>query len=225
MQKTFGDIVGLPLEVSIAAHPGDMVECTDGVLLPHREVHYDIEGGAHSNKESCFDAEVQIVTDFLNDADKWACEYATDNTDYACIYSHIIDEDHINWKDKVVEWVCDKGYPEEVGEYVWEQLDSFDAEPEYTVSDYAAYSGAGCCIGQFETGEIEEQLDINCFPTLRALHEKGKLDDILDKVNPDCYVIRYKRENPTLEFCTCPGGQWMFVVPPSRMFELIEEIT
>ena len=54
---------------------------------------FDYNGCAHSNDEDRHDADVTIVSDFLDGVAKWSCEYATENTDYTGGYDHMIDED------------------------------------------------------------------------------------------------------------------------------------
>jgi hypothetical protein len=136
-----------------------------------------------------------------------------------------------------------------VAEYVFEELDgSFDCELEYDSNEYAGYSDAGCCLGSWDIGEYELQIDINDCDELKALHDRGDLDDILDDVNCDVYVSRsYRREkneetgyyenvgretympyhrnsdHPDIMAITSPGGQWRFVVPEERMSELVLE--
>lgn len=257
LQRTFGESVGMDALVPTERHGDDPVECSDGTVLPHRDVCYDVKGGAHSSEDDAFDANVTIVSDFLDGVAKRAGEYATENTDYADGYAHIVDEMSHDWRDRVNEWVCNElesreGYDDpddltdRVADRVYEALEgSFDSEPEYTSSDYAAYSGSGCCLAQFDIGECEEQIEINAHDVLRDLHDAGVLDDILDHVNCDLYISRSRRrvrneetglyecvgretydaygsDHPDLLGYHSPGGQWMFVVSEDRMRELVD---
>jgi len=136
---------------------------------------------------------------------------------------------------------------EEIVAMVCEELDGdSDCEPEYTRSDYDAYSGKGCCLDSFSIGEHEDQIEINGHDVLRVLHERGDLDDVLDDVNCGVCVNRncqrekneetgyyenvgretympyeHNREYPTLLIYTNVSGQWRFVVPADRMEELV----
>jgi len=127
---------------------------------------------------------------------------------------------------------------------------SYDCEAEYDSNEYACYTGNGCCLFSFDIGEVEEQIDINCHDELRKLHEDRRLDDVLDDVNCDVYVSRSRRREknektgyyepigretymndygydidyPTFCIYTNPGGQWRFVIPAERMFELADEV-
>jgi hypothetical protein len=268
-QRTFGAVVGLDPVVAVVPHRDDLVECSDGTTHRHCDVCYDCADKAHSNDSDRHDAEVTIVTDLLDGIGKWADEYCTENEDYATGYDCLVDEDQINWKGRTDEWVRDElesrdefvdlkehddlvmfdGVVKFVSDYVFEELDgSSECELEYHPSEYAGYDGEGCCLSSFEIGEHEEQVDISCHDELKALHDRGDLDDILDDVNCDVYVSRSRRrekneetgyyecvgretyqpyshnaEYPTFEVYTNPGGQWRFVVSAERMGELVQE--
>jgi hypothetical protein len=238
----------------------DIVECVDGSECRHGDTYYDCEGEAHNSDEDKHDRDVEVVSDILDAHGKWAEEYCTENTDYADGYSHIVDEGRHNWTGcdgPVHEWVEDEYRDivdfddciKEIVEKVCEELDgNFDCEAEYTRSDYDAYSGPGCCLGSFDIGEHEEQIDINENDVLRVLHEEGGLDDVLDDVNCDVYVNRdrrrekneetgryeyvgrktympydHHREHPDLLIYINISGQWQFVVDADRMGELVCE--
>ena len=106
-QTTFGDIVGLDPIVPTRKHYDDLVECSDGNMIAHGEVCYDYNGCAHSTDEDRHDADVVIVSDFLDGVAEWSCQYATSNADYAYGYAHMIDEGCYNWWNRVKEWFSD----------------------------------------------------------------------------------------------------------------------
>jgi len=192
---------------------------------------------------------LQELSDYLDSIGKWAEDYIFDNSDYADNYLCLVCEDQIRFRDEVVEWVCSnyENLDEDFGKLVWENLDpGFDSEAEAIRNEYASYSGKGCCIGAFEIGEYEEQVDFSNDDVLTELHDSGELDDYLDEVNCDVYPCRHKRreknentgryeyvgretyneynrDNPTLEIIVACGGQVQIVVPEERMHELVTE--
>jgi hypothetical protein len=253
----FGDLV------PTRAHPEDTVECSDGTECLHRDALVDCRGGFHSDDADRHDANVTIVTEILDDVGKWAEEYCTENTDYADGYFCVINEMSHDWPERIEEWIRDNydddddhidyaDYNEFLSELVvavHEAIDTgFDCEPEYDANEYSCYSGSGCCLGSFDIGEHEEQVDISYYDELQALHDAGELDDVLDDVNCDVCVNRNRRreknektgyyecvgretympyahykDHPSFEVYTSPGGQWRFVIPADRMDELVQE--
>lgn len=192
---------------------------------------------------------LQELNDYLDSIGKWAEDYIFDNSDYGDNYLGLVCEDQIRFQDDVVRWVRGE-YPhlsEEFGRKVWENLDpGFDSEAEAIRNEYSTYSGPGCCIGAYEIGEHEEQIDFSNDDVLTELHDSGELDDYLDEVNCDVYPCRHKRReknentgryeevgretyNPynrdhaTLEVIVACGGQVQIVVPAERMRELVTE--
>jgi len=246
--------------VPTAPHVDDIVVCVDGSECRHGDALFDCEGGAHRTDEDRHDRDVQVVSDFLDEVGKWAEDYCTGNSDYPDAYSCLINEGCHDWDDDVREWIENEygdecghtnfdDYIEEIVEKVCEELDGeFDCEAEYNSNEYAAYSGSGCCLGSFDIGEHEEQIEINGHDVLRVLHERGDLDDVLDDVNCDVYINRdrrrekneetgyyepvgretympyeHNREHPDLLIYVNISGQWQWVVPADRMEELVCE--
>ena len=254
-QKTFGPVVGMEPEVPVGTHASDMVVCSDNTEMLILDAFKDCRGNYHSTSDDRHDADVAIVTEILENVDKWVTEYTTENTDYADGYSHCVDERSHNWGDLFEDWI--KENRDDYDDYddyatiitkMVENADSDDCEPEYNRNEYASYSGDGCCVDSYAIGEYEEQIDINEFPELKALHDELRLDDILDDVNCDAYVSRsYRREknektghyenvgretympyehnanHPTFETYHTPGGRWDWVICADRMNELFEE--
>ena len=255
MQNTiFGELV------PTAPHKNDLIDCSDDTVCRHEDTHYDVKGGAHSDADDRLAANVAIVEEILNGVDEWSCDYHTGNGDYPDGYDYIVHEESPNWPDKVREWVENEydefvnsefanehsDYMDKLVEHICEGIDDFDVE--YNSSNYDCYSGDACCLYSLDIGECEEQIDINCYPELKALHDLRELDDVLDRVNTDCYISRsHKREknektgyyenvgretympyehsadHPTVELYTMPGGIWHFIVPAERMKELVSE--
>ena len=239
-------------------HVDDVVICYDGSECRHADAYYDCKGDAHRDDDDRRERDVEIVSDFLDEVGKWAEEYYTENEDYADGYGCIVSESHHNWPDPVREWIENEygdrmghtdfdDYIEKIVDKVCEELDGdFDCEAEYSYNEYSAYSGSGCCLGSFDIGEHEEQIEINEHDVLRDLHDRGDLDDVLDEVNCDVCVSRsHRREKneetghyenvgrktympysvnrvcPTLLIYICISGQWQFVVSADRMEELV----
>jgi hypothetical protein len=256
-QKTFGDLFGLESEVPSGAHRDDWIECSDGTFRNECDIYRDCRDVAHGSEEDCHGANVEIVTEVLNGVGKGADEYCTENSDYASAYDHIIDEVSHEWPKHVEKWIRNE-YHDYMGHgrfddcmealvaAVCEHLQgSFDCEAEYSRSEYAAYSGSGCCLWGTDIGEHEEQIDITCHDELKALHDEGMLDTVLDDVNCDVYISRSKRRerdpitghykevgqetydpyggSTTFEVYSMPGGRWDWVVPAERMRELVSE--
>lgn len=220
-QRTFGAVVGMEPKVPTARLPLDLVECSDGKLLHHEDVHYDCRDNPHSSDEDRLEADVAIVTEVLDGVGKYADEYCTENGDYASAYDHIIDEVSHDWPDCVERWLEDNyadrmghsrfdGVKDKIVEAICDGLQgSFDCEAQYHPNEYAGYSGDGCCLWGTDIGEHEEQIDISCFPELQELHERGDLDDVLDGVNCDVYVSRSKRrvKNEDTGYYECVGRE------------------
>jgi len=137
-------------------------------------------------------------------------------------------------KDKLIEFICD----DLEGEW--------DGDWEFGGNEYAAYSGSGCCLWGTDIGECEEQIDIASYPVLQELHDCGRLNDILDNYNGELYVSRSRRrekneetghyeyvgrehydvygsDHPDIMGYVSPGGRWDFIVPESKMQELLTE--
>lgn len=244
--------------VPTAPHPDDIVECSDGRVCSRRDALVDCDGGYHSDDEDRHEANVEIVSEFLDGVDKWSEKYHTEDGDYADGASYIVDEVSYDWPGRVEEWIEGEygdnyghtnhdDYLDELVKHVCERLDSDDCESEYNASEYACYSGDGCCLYSLDIGECEDQIEINKIPALKHLHDCGELDDVLDNINCDAWVRRsYRREkdeetgyymsvgretympygdrdDPDLLVGTAPGGQWQYVVPAEKMRELVEE--
>lgn len=210
-QLTFGSVVGMSADVPTERHDDDLVECSDGTVRCHADVHYDCRGGAHGSDEDRMESNVEIVTEVLMKVDEWVVEYTTENSDYPDGYAYICDEDAVNWRDRFVEYVrerleyefdlddLDTGddrdeWLDSVADAVYERCDAgMDVEAEYDRNEYACYSGSGFAPYSLDIGEYENQLDIAEFDELQALHDAGELDDVLDHVNCDVYVNRSKR--------------------------------
>lgn len=249
-QKTFGTIVGMESTVPVKPDPDALVECSDDTMIRRGDARYDCKGDAHRTDSDVHESNVTIVTEVLDNVDKWVTEYATENDDYADGYAHIINETSHEWPDLVKEWLCDNyefewETDDKLVELICEALDGeFDCEPEYDCSEYAAYSGSGCCLWGTDIGECEEQTEISRFEELQALHDEGILDDVLDDVCSDAYVSRshrrelnektglyenvgretynrYHDDYPCLTTYHSPGGRWDWVVSYDRMKELV----
>lgn len=194
----------------VAPHCSDIVVCSDGSECPRFDAFMDVEGCFHRTDEERFDANVLLVTDALNDEDKW-CEEYCDSEDYATGYDHIVKELSHEWDDIVVQWVRDNwdelfedddslGYSDtELSAAICDKLDEWDWEPIRNKSDYSGYSGDGCCLWSVKIGEYETQIDIPDCPVLASLHESGELDDVLDHVNADLYISRQRRREKNEE--------------------------
>ena len=109
------------------------VYANDECLASFDEEH---EADDFVNAHGAFDLEVrkdledeqERLTEFLDDTERWICEYCTENTDYANGYDCLITEDPILYRDKVVEWVLNR-YPhfsEDFAKRVWENIDDFE---------------------------------------------------------------------------------------------------
>jgi hypothetical protein len=195
----------------VAPHPNDIVDCSDGSSCRRADALRDCAGGYHRTDDERFDAEVQIVSDALDEHAKWAEDYCTGNGDYPDGYAYIVGERSSEWPDRVREWVEGEygdtyghtdfdDYIDEVVEAVCAELDAdFDCEPEYSSNEYAAYSGKGCCLDSFSIDEYEDQVEINGHAVLKELHDRGELDNVLDEVRCDAYVSRDRRREKNEE--------------------------
>lgn len=244
----------------VAPHRDDIVECSDGALRARHEALFDCRGGAHGDDEARHEADVAIVTEVLDGVVKWSEDYHTGNGDYPEAYAYIVHECSHDWASRIEEWIQDSygdrcGHTDfddrmaELVSFVCDRIAAHDSfECEYDRSDYSAYSGKGCCLYSLDIGECEEQVDINYHAELKALHDCGALDDVLDDYRGEGYVSRSRRrvrndatgryeqvgretympyehdaDHPTLLVYTMPGGQWHYVVSKDCMDEMIAE--
>ena len=257
-QATFGETVGMEPLVPTRKHYDDLVECSDGNMILHGEAFYDCNGCPHSTEEDRAEAELTIVTEILDAHAEWVCEYSRENTDYADGYYHCIVEDSYAWNERIGRWFESNiedyyGHSkyddckDKLIEFICDGLnDCNDWEPEFSGDEYSAYSGSGCCMGSFDIGECEEQIEVNGNEALKELHDCGRLNDILDNYNGELYVSRDRRrekneetgyyeyvgrehydhrgsDHPDIMGYVSPGGQWHFVVCEERMTELMNE--
>ena len=229
--------------------PGDLVQCEDtGEQCERRNAYADCRGNYYTDDCNRHEADVAIVTEVLMGEDEWVTEYCTENQDYSAGYDCIIDDDRARWTYSVDEWVGDNydgydrlstGDADRIVSLICEELDgASDCDLIYYDSDYASYSGPGCCIGSVSIDEYENQVDFDRHDELQELHDKGILDDVLDDVNCDAYVSRSRRRefiNGKWEYVgretyktyrdDCdhlmtyhhPGGCWHWVVSDDRM--------
>jgi hypothetical protein len=246
--------------VPVAPHRDDVVECSDGTVCARRDVCFDCKGGAHSNDDDRKESDVEIVRDILNGVVEWSENYHTDGGDYADGVAYIVHECSHDWPARVEEWIRDNhgdyygrtkhdDRMEELVEYICNEIAAYDDyEPEYDRSNYSCYSGPDCCLYSLEIGECEEQVDVDAFDELKALHESGDLDDVLDELDRDFCIMRSRRrvkneetgryeevgretympyehhaEHPTFCIYTLPSGQWHYVVEAERMEQIISE--
>jgi hypothetical protein len=246
-QLTFGDIVGMDSAVATARLRNDWIECSDGTVRVHEDVLYDCRDNPHSNEDDQFDANVEIVTEILDNGNAWVCEYC-ESDDYGGDYAFCVDENyHKDYEHVVEEWCRNNldNWSDDIVRDVCEKISSWDCDAEYQSSEYAAWSGSGCCVWSFSIGEYEQQTGINDIPEFKELHSLGDLDDILDEYNGDCCVHRSKRREkneetgryedvgretyddgsdyPCLMTYHNPGGAWHFVISDDRMNELVSE--
>jgi hypothetical protein len=243
-QRTFGDIVGMDLAVATARLRSDWIECSDGTVRMHEDVLYDCRDNPHSCEDDQFDANVEIVTEILDNGDAWVCEYC-ESEDYGGEYAFCVDEG-ADYRDCIKDW-CEShldNVSDSLVNAIYERARSDDCDAEYQRSEYAAWSGSGCCVWSFSIDEYEQQTDINYIPELKELHGLGELDDVLDEYNGNCGVWRSKRREKNEEtgryeevgretydggncpFLTTyhnPGGAWHFVISDNRMRELASE--
>jgi len=185
--------------------PTDQIECSDGSVHPHSEVHYDCRNQPHSSADECHESNVTIVEEILDGHDEWVSQYCNENSDYADCYAHIVDELSYEWPTYVDEWVYNNTPNNGIGimncpcnarivELICDELQgSFDCVAEHCCNEYTAYSGDGCCLWGTDIGEYENQIEIASHAELNELHEQGILDDVLDDVNCNSYVSRHRR--------------------------------
>ena len=250
-QRTFGEIVGMDPIVPASKLPGDLIMFDDGIERERCEGFADCRDVYYPTEEECFDSNVAIVEDILTQWIACADEYATENTDYADGYAHIIDENSFAFGENVKEWICDN-YPDmsdkmlnSVCDEIAERMSSMDCEAEYSANEYSGYSGKGLCLGSFDIGECEEQISINDIPEFKELHAQGILKDILAKLDHDfCFYkrdIRVKNEStgyyevvgreyyseksdyPDILLYRSPGGRWDFVVDADTVHDMVRE--
>ena len=226
---------GLDRVVPTRRHATDLVECSDGAILCHSDVCYDVKGGAHSNEADRDEAEVAIVQDILKSHEEWVDDYtsgANDCQDYGEGYAYIASECSDLWPDRIREWLDDNGYDygdrtDAIVDAMCDEIDDWDAE--YSPNEYACYSGSGICLYSLEVGEYEDQVDLSGHDELAELHELGRLEGILGELDREFCLYRSSRWNreteqreygdyvsggsyPNITVTFNPGGQWYYVV-------------
>jgi hypothetical protein len=234
----------------VGPHRDDILIASDGTSMRREVAFTDCRDGAHSDEDACREANNEIVAELVDRLCVDAGEY-TENEDYGSGYACVVNERRDNWNDLVKDWLDEayndgKGYcpsPTFVG-IVQKALvasighlihDCNDFEARHHPSEYASYSGNGCCIDSFEVGECEEQVDITCFDEFVALDESGDLEGCLDEYDGDAYLYcndhydsEAKRRVRTgyvssgcFTFYHSPGGQWQFIVSADDMKEYL----
>lgn len=231
-------------------HPEDLVERSDGTSMLRRNAIFDCRGNAYANMDDRHEADVEIVTEILENEDEWVTEYTTKNEDYPDMYCHIVEENPENWPPAVTDWLEEIGFDKFTDDIVKlickDMQGASDCETIYEGSDFDAYYGSGCVLDSFAIGEYENQMDFSAYTELQTLHDQDRLNDILDNINCDVHVSRSKKRvrneqtgyyeevgrdtynshgSDYLNLLTyhMPGGRWHYVVSDSRMRELLAQ--
>jgi len=187
--------------VPVGSHRDDIVVCSNGETYKRKDVEVDVNGCYHCDDEDRMEANAAIVQEILAGVEKSACEYATENTDYADGYFHIIDETSHDWPARVNDWIESSygdwygktdydDFKDELIAHIVEGLNSDDCEAEFGCNEYGSYSGKGCCLWGTDIGEIEEQIDISYYPALKDLHDAGELNDCFDRIGNEFCLSR-----------------------------------
>lgn len=106
-QRTFGEIVGMEPVVPVSPHVDDIVVTEDGIYAARCDSYADCRGNYHSSDDDRNEADVEIVTEILNNRDEWIREYTTGNDDYADMYAHVMCEDRASVAHHIREWFDD----------------------------------------------------------------------------------------------------------------------
>ena len=220
-----------------APHGDDIIEGPDGPVA-RRDGFRAATGAVYSTEEERDEAEAEAVAELLNDIEASICDY-TQNEDYAepfvcCAFEGYLDDCLQRWYEADPAF---EGLPAEVKAALLAEVDIYTwaVELEYSHSEYAPYRGPGCEIFSAEVGEVEEQIDIACYPLLERLHEVGCLNQALAGYGGDLYLSERQERDENgyyrgtgdyvhhgcLMGYTNPGGRWHVIVPPEDMEEAL----
>ena len=119
--------------VPTAKLPTDDVVCVEGHTCKRCEAFADCTGAYHHSLDDQRDANVEAVTDLLNNVEKWVCEYTSDG-DYPDAYFCIVDEGHHRWNELVEGWLRD-----------------------------VDITGLSCLADSYEEGELDDDFDLEDF--------------------------------------------------------------
>jgi hypothetical protein len=180
-QMTFGSIVGMESTLPTASHPSNEYLCEDtGEYRLRDEVLFSYDGKAWSDSEERYDYEATALVELAETLLEWVDDYVDhDDSISAAVYPAFgFDQ---TWREYIADYYrddCDDctGHTDAEFETICDTLrDGADAMMEingYSTFDYDLTS--------YDVGEINEQIDINDHPILKALHERGDLEGILD---------------------------------------------
>jgi len=221
---------GLSPLVDTCHLPNDPIECTDGTVMPHQYVTWGINGEAYSDDEQRHEAECEYVKDVLDKAGEWATDH-TSSQDYGDEYCYLAAEDSYRWPELMREWMDQQGeYSGMISDRFIDRLcdnvDQYAIEAEYDSNEYAAYYGNGCELYSFDVGEYHDQFELSNDSGMDALHEAGRLEDILEDI--DRYVdvslgswnsdwVQGSDDYPHLNIISTPGGVWHMFVSEENM--------
>lgn len=152
MQRTFGETVGLEAVVPSRVHPDDLVVCSDGTKIRRGDAYLDCRDCPHGSEDERDEADLTIVEEILNLVDECVSDYCGEDGDWESGYEHIVQECSHDWPVAVKEWIQDNydfsaEIDDKLTDKVCEELDgTYDWEAEFNHSEYACYSGDGCCL-------------------------------------------------------------------------------
>ena len=231
--------------VPVAPHRDSLVVCVDGEECRYEDVVFDCEGGYHCEEESARERHAEILQEALDAEDAYCIDYVA-SEDYGNDYAYLPFENPHRIREQLEEYVRDE-YADYYGtvrnitvvgiklivDGIYERVDCNDVEARYNYNEYSNCFGEGCLIDSLGVGEHETQIDINAHKDLKRLYDHVGPDgfaDLLKEYNGDLYVshreaddLRKHTDYPCF-FATSGGhGCWGYVVPESRMKELIAE--
>ena len=176
VQRTFGSIVGLEPTLPIAPHPDDQFICEDtGEWKRRDEVLFSYDGKAWWFSDDRYEYETDALVALAKALEEGLDDHIDHDDSIDDVKHHAFNE-CVTWREYVVDYYrddCDDctGATEHELEMICDDLrDRADAVVKTT-----GYSDFDYDLTSWDVGEVHDQIDVNDFPILKALH--GRNDD------------------------------------------------
>ena len=193
-QHTFGEKVGLPPTLPPAHLPCDNVKChLTGETLDRCDSFRSHDGKCFSDDEDRKEYDLGALREFFDEVLEWSTLHH-ESDDVAESYAHCAGEsDQMN--DNIEIWLNEEYEIEPTYKLIQDMSYTLIKQMDVEIVPEYRNSHLDVVFDCFECGEVEEQVDIDREP-LRAMHENGTLNDLLDELDRDYCFFRYRTWNP-----------------------------
>ena len=196
VQRTFGEIVGLPPVLPIAPHPEDLHLCEDTWEWKRRDdCLFSYDGKAWWFSDDRYDYEVTALVALAKTLEE-GVDDRIDHADSISDVVHVAFNEDSTWREYVRDYYrddCDDctGHTDHEFEMICDDL----RDRAETVVKFNGYSGFNYDLISWDVGEVHEQVDIKDVPLLKALHGRDDgfdLEFALDDYDCDHEFVSYR---------------------------------